>query len=85
MKKLQGSFLRDEQFDLAYKGLLAAIDMLSICHDFMTKLAEGDIDSSGPYRKELQLLQDLFADPRLQWLKMSARHSTFTFTYHSQM
>ncbi|MNJ98317.1 DNA mismatch repair protein MutS [compost metagenome] len=69
IKKLQAFFFHDEQFDLVYKGLLAAIDMLSMCHDFIAKLAECDNAGGDSYRKELQLLQNLFTDPRLQWLK----------------
>ena len=68
VKKLQGSFLRDEQFEEIYTGLLATIEMLNTCSDFTSKLAEQDHDSS-PYKNELQVLKTLFADPRLQWLK----------------
>ncbi len=72
VKKIQGSFLRDEQFDLTYRGLLAAMEMLNVCRDFITQLAKED-QSSSPYAKELEVLQRLFADPRLQWLKAARK------------
>ena len=81
VKKLQESFLRDEQFDILYGGLLATIDVLNGCADFIIKLAERDQrlakdqspaehDQNGnPYKNELEVLQDLFKNPRLEALK----------------
>lgn len=67
VKKLQHSFLRDEHFEGMCNGLLAAIDMLNDCRDFITKLVKQD--QTGPYNQELQVMKSLFADSRLQWLE----------------
>ncbi len=68
VKKMQASFLMDDQFEGIYSGLLATIEVLNLCVDFIGKLEEQDTVTS-PYTQQLQQLHSLFADPRMQWIK----------------
>lgn len=78
VKKLQGSFLRDEQYPLLYNGLQAAIEMLNAFGDFLAKLAASD-QNTGPYTRELSMLLAVFADPRLNWLTIEKKVQELSF------
>ncbi len=78
VKKVQGSFLRDEQYPLLYNGLLAAIEMLNAFGDFIAKLAAAD-QNTGPYTQELSMLLAVFADPRLKWLTVEKNVQELSF------
>jgi len=68
VKKFQQAFLRDPEYSLVHEGLTAAIELLNACSDLTTQLA-GQVKDDNPYKKELQRLQKVFADPRLQWIR----------------
>ncbi|MCD0488636.1 hypothetical protein LPB86_10360 [Pedobacter sp. MC2016-14] len=71
--KGKASFLHDGQFDLIYGGLLATVEFLNVCYDFVKRLSAAQqltnqVDH--PYKKEVELLELLFAEPDLQWIKL---------------
>ncbi len=95
MKKLQGSFLRDEQYEVMYTGLMATIAMLKALRNFLNHMGEtsGDHTSSGtgkrsgtydpsaaePYEQERRQLHSLVQDTRLQALLSTQQSESMTF------
>jgi DNA mismatch repair ATPase MutS len=61
-KKFLSTFVRDEQYQLLYEGLLTTVDALRRLGDFLRQL-EGAADH--PYQERIQDLKGFFADRRL--------------------
>lgn len=77
LKKLQASLLRDPQFNRIEEGLLATIDLLNACRDFVFELSRrGQVTS--PFAKELEVIQALLSDSRLQRLETETKVKKLT-------
>lgn len=70
VKRFQHAFLRDPEFGLIQQGLAASIELLNGCRSFIRQL---EVHQNHPYTKELQGLQAVLADPRLEWVALGNR------------
>lgn len=76
IKRLQGTFLRDDTYNIIQKGLLTTIMVLNDFHDFLKKL---DVEVSEIYKNELNHLLSIFNDKRLKWLKTEKKTNELSF------
>jgi DNA mismatch repair ATPase MutS len=63
-KKLLSAFVRDEQYNIMYEGLVATLEMLGTLQNFIGQLDEKD----SPYQERIQDLKGFFADKRVEGL-----------------
>jgi DNA mismatch repair ATPase MutS len=76
LKKLQASFLRDEQYEGIHNGLHVAIGVLNDLNDFLNDLKS---DTGSIYEDELNHLVAIFDDERLAWLKLERNQPELSF------
>jgi DNA mismatch repair ATPase MutS len=70
-KKLLSTFVRDEQYNIMYEGLIATLEMLQGLQKFTGELNE----KGSPYQGRIQDLKGFFADRRMEGL-FQVQHPT---------
>lgn len=76
VQKFAAAFLRDEQYQISYTGLLSTIEILNSFREVLDHAADGHDD---PYSKERQQLNAVFNDKRLHWLKEERNNKALSF------
>lgn len=64
-KKMGDSLLRDDQFEIMHKGLLACISALNTLKDLLVRM---DDNNPHPFREQVKMLLGIFSGHQLKWL-----------------
>lgn len=74
-KKILHISVKDEQYGLLEKGLLATIDMLNTLQDFLQKQDDGN---GYPFTGQFEAVRSIFSDPRMKWLQEARNNQQLT-------
>jgi DNA mismatch repair protein MutS len=73
-KKVADLLLRDEQYNIIYKGLLATIETFRLLKQVFSQMKD---HADSPYREKKQLFQRILMSDHLSWLEKEQHTSEF--------